>query len=318
MSTASFTFAMNITQAIIISIGLIGNLISIIIFWRKTFRNNSISTYCIALSINELFYLFKFIDNIGILAFNASPADQSDAYCKIYNYILIVRGSVQPCIMVAFSIDKLLSMRMSSIPILKKKWFQLSVVAGIVIFNCLLYLEVAILVKRREVALGRFVCDQTTISFFSTLMIIVVLETCIIPFVIMVVSSILTIRLLIKSRNSVERVGNLGRDRKSRDTKYAVSSVTFNIMFLILKTPLMIFYTLFAFYYYYDVYFFNISFFLSALNSTSVFFIHLVTNSIFRRELLVLIGFVNRNGEISSNTNNRNIAINLNRISPTN
>ena len=145
MST-SITFAMNTAQAITIAISFIGNLISIIIFSRKTFRNNSISTYCIALSINELIYLFKFADNIGIVAFNVSPADQSDTYCKIYSYIQVVRAAIQPCIMVAFSIDKLLSMRMSSIPILKKKWFQCSVVAGFVLFNSLLYLVLPILV----------------------------------------------------------------------------------------------------------------------------------------------------------------------------
>ena len=149
-------------------------------------------------------------------------------------------------------------------------------------------------------------------------MIIIVLETCIIPFAIMITSSILTVRLLIKSRNSVERVGNLGKDRKSRDRKYAISSVTFNILFLILKTPFMIYYTLFAFYFYYDVYYLNISLFLTALNSASVFFVHLVTNSIFRRDFLVLVGLVKRNGETSSNTINRSNALNLNRISPTN
>ena len=132
----------------------------------------------------------------------------------------------------------------------------------------------------------------------------------------MISSSILTIRLLIKSRNSVARNGNVSKDRKSRDQKYAVSSVAFNIMFLFLKTPVMIYYTLFAFNYYYDVYFFNISAFLTYLNSTSFFFIHLASNSLFRREFFILIGLVKRNGEVSSNTNNR--AITLNRISPIN
>ena len=314
MSSASFLFGINTAQAITIGIGLIGNLISIIIFSRKTFRNNSISTYCIALSINEFFSLIRFSINIGTIAFNVNLLDQYDILCKGFSYISSIYSAVQPCILVAFSIDKLLSMRTSQIPIIKKKWFQWSVVAAIVLFNLLFYLEMPILVKRREIAPGRFFCDLNTIGFLSTFIILVVLETCLIPFIIMIVSSILTIRLLIKSRNSVARDGNVSKDRKSRDQKYAISSVAFNIMFLVFKSPVMVYYTLFSFYYYYDVYFLNIASFLMFLNSTSFFFVHLVTNSLFRREFLVLIGLVKRNGEISSNTNNRSLA--LNRITP--
>ena len=316
MSTTSFTFAMNTTIAVTIAISLIGNLISIIIFSRKTFRNNSISTYCLALSIDEFFALFKFAENIGIIAFNVNLIDQSETICKVFSYIPAIYNAVQPCILVAFSVDKLLSMRISSIGIIKRKWFQWLVVAAIVMFNVLLYLELVILVKRREIVPGYIICDQTTIGFLPTLMIVIVLETCIIPFIIMIVSSILTVRLLIKSRNSVERVGNVATGRKSRDRKYAVSSVTFNILFLVFKTPSMIYYTLFAFYFYYDVYYLNIAIFLSYLNSALFFFIHLVTNSLFRREFLVLIGLVERNGDSSSNTNNRINALNrINQIS---
>ena len=316
MSTASFTFGINMAQSITVAIGFIGNLISIIIFSRKTFRNNSISTYCIALSVNEFLSLFKFATNIGIIAFNVKLADQSDVLCKVFSYMPITYNAIQPSILVALSVDKLLSMRMNSIPILKKKWFQLSVVAAIVLFNSLLYLPLGILVKRREVAPGHSVCDRTTVEFLPTLMVIIVFETCLIPFTIMIASSLLIVRLLIKSRNSVAKNGNVCNHRKSRDTKYAISSVTFNIMFLLLKTPVMIYYTLFAFYLNFDMYYLSISSFLNYLNSASFFFIHLVTNSLFRREFLVLIGFVNTNGRISSNTSNRNIA--LNRIISTN
>ena len=312
MSADSFILAMNATIGITVAIGIIGQILSIIIFSRKTFRNNSISTYCIALSTNEFLSLFQLATDIGILAFNLNLTDQSESLCKVYNYMLLIYNSVQPCILVAFSVDKLLNMRTRSIPIIKKKWFQWSVVAAIVLFNSLLYLELPILVKRREIVPGYIICDQTTIGFLPTLMIVIVLETCIIPFIIMIVSSLLTIRLLIKSRNSIERNGKLSNDRKIRDKKYALSSIAFNIAFLLLKTPAMIYYTLFAFYYYYDVYYLNISFLLSYINSSSFFFIHLVTNSLFRREFLILIGLV-KNGDSSSNTANRN-AITLNRV----
>ena len=319
MSAASFSFAMNTTTAVVVAISLLGNLLSIIIFSRKTFRNNSISTYCIALSLNEFLSLFKFITNISVVAFNVAPADQSDAFCRFYYYIFLIYAAVQPGIMVAFSVDKLLSMRTSGIPLLKKKWFQWSVVAGIVLFNMLLYIVQPILIKRREIAPGRFFCDQNAIGFLPTLMIVMTLDSCIIPFILMIASSILTIRVLVKSRNSVAKNGNVSKDRKSRDRKYAVSSVAFNIMFLVFKSPVMVYYIFFSFYNYYDVYFFNIAVFFAYLNPTAFFFIHLVTNSLFRREFLVLIGLVKRNGETSSvNTNTNKLTKALNRVTPMN
>ena len=120
MSTASITFIINATIVATIAISLLGNLISIIIFSRKTFRNNSISTYCIALSINELLSLFRFSMSISNIAFNVNIADQSDTLCKVINYIPAVYSGIQPLILVAFSIDKLMSMRTTSIAILKK------------------------------------------------------------------------------------------------------------------------------------------------------------------------------------------------------
>ena len=300
MATTSFTFAINTTIAVTIAISLIGNLLSIVIFSKKTFRNNSITTYCIALSIDEFFSLFKFAENIGIIAFNVNLIDQSETICKVFTYIPAIYNAVQPCILVAFSVDKLLSMRMSPIGIIKKKWFQWSIVAGIVLFNIVLYVELAILVKRREVVPDNIICDQTTIGFLPSLMIVIVLETCVIPFIIMIVSSLLAIRMLIKSRNSVERGGNVAADRKSRDQKFAVSSVTFNILFLVFKTPTMIYYTFFAFYFYRDAYYLNIAIFFSYLNSALFFFAHLVTNSLFRREFFLLIGLVQKSGYSSS------------------
>ena len=292
MSTAVFTIAMNAVQAVTIAIGFIGSVLSVMIFSKKTFRNNSICTYCISMTIVECLSLFKFASNIGVLAYGVNLADQSDEFCKVSNFITTLLSSIRPCIMVAFSIDKLLTMRTRSITIIKKKWFQWSLVIAIVLFNTGLYIELPIYIKRRVLFPGRYLCDGSTTGFYTIFMIVVLLETCLIPFVIMIITSVLTIRLLLKSRNSVERNGKLTQERKSRDFKYAVSSVTLNIMFIVLKLPLVIFNILSSFYSYNDVYFYNGSLFLFYLNMSLSFFVHLVTNSLFRQEFFTLLSFL--------------------------
>lgn len=305
MSTDSFIFATTTIDAIIITIGTIGNAISIIVFSRKTFRNNSISTYCIALAIFDSLALIEFITDIGYLAYGVNLADKSDAFCKISFYFSTILNAIQPCILVVFSIDKLFSMKTRSIAILKKKWFQWSIVAGMVVFNVLLYLAMPILLKRREDLPGVYVCDVATIGFLNILMIVYLLESCMIPFIVMSVSSILTIRLLIKSRNSVERSGKLSKERRSRDAKYAISSVTFNVLFFIFKLPLVVYFSLAAFFTYSDAYFLKIATLLFFSNASIGFYVHIVTNSLFRKEFFSFFRFMKYSLETSAATNSR-------------
>jgi hypothetical protein len=307
MTTAEdFSFAMNFIQAIVIAIGLIGNIISIIVFSRKTFRNNSISTYCIGIAIFESLSISELFTNIFHLIYNLKAADQNDTNCKFINYIPTLMSTIQACLLVAFSVDKLLSMK--SVQIIKKRWFQLSVVGSIVLFNVLIYIFLPILIRRREKHPGVYFCDITTIGIFKELMIVNLLESGLLPFIIMSITSTLSIRLLIRSRNSVEKVnGKVMKERRSKDKKYAISSITFNIMFIVLKLPLMVFFTLCAFFSYYDLYVHRITLLLYFINVSSSFFVHFATNSLFRREFKVLfLRFGKRNADsVISNTRPR-------------
>lgn len=318
LSDLPFENAMTVIETITIGIGIIGNIITTIIFLRKTFRNNSISTYCISLSIIECLTLAKFVLNIYILAYNRNLPDESDSLCKLFYSVPTLLGAIQPWITVSFSIDKLLSMRTRAIPILKKKGFQWSLIAGIILFNTALFIDIPIFLKRREVSPSYFMCDLTTISFYDIAAIINFLDSCLIPFIIMIITSILTTRLLIKSRNAVMRIGQLTKERKSRDTKYAVSSVTLNVMFIILKLPITIFVILQSFYSYYDIYFFRIALLTLNLNSSVSFFVHFATNSLFRRELLSFFGMSkDNNGTTRSNTlSNKRLPTRLIQVSP--
>ena len=167
MSDASFIFATTTIEAAFIAMGLIGNVLNIIVFSRKTFRNNSISTYCIALAFVESITAVEFVICVYNLAYNINLPDQSVSLCKFTFSIAIYMNAIQPWIIVAFSIDKILSMRTRSIPILKKKWFQWSVVAGIVLFNLALYIYIPILIRVAEIFPGYFMCDLSTIGFFN-------------------------------------------------------------------------------------------------------------------------------------------------------
>ena len=190
----------------------------------------------------------QFVSDIYVLAYNINLPDESDPLCKFFYSVPTFLSGIQPWVMVAFAVDKLICMRANSTSILKKKWFQWSIVAAIVLFHTAIYMYFPILIKRREVFPGYFMCDLATIGFFDIHMIVNLLETAFIPFIVMVITSILTTLLLIKSRNTVMKNGQVSKERKSRDTKYAISSLSFNVLFILLKLPSSIFFTMYGFF----------------------------------------------------------------------
>lgn len=283
---------MYIIQVIFIFLGLIGNVISFIIFSRKTFQNNSISTYCQSLAIFDSLILTVLIQNIGEEFFHFAILNQSDVICKIYNYIFCLFSSIPAWILVAFSMDKMLIMRKHAFLILRKKWFQCLIVAVITITNSLLFLGVPInLVPNKKLYFyfDTYYCDISSLDFFTVFIIGYLIETVIIPFVIMFITSIVTIRLLVKSRNNLEaNRGGVDRQRKMRDSKFAISSLTFNLMFILFKSPISVIYCLIAYNVNVDLFFYQTAMFMFFLNASSNFYIHFATNSIFRREFCVI------------------------------
>ena len=288
----SFVFTFNkvilISRLAIVSIGSFGNILSFIIFSRKTFRNNSISTYFRALAISELLLLVQLILDVYELIYKGHLHNVSDGVCKIMYYLSIQYGAIPGWILAAVSIDKMLSIRTHQMPFLKDKRFQWSVVAAIALFNLIFYVE--ILISLRLVPVFFFppfyLCELATISYFFALIIAMIVESCLIPFLIMLVSSIVTIRWLFASR---KRFGNVDKQRRNRDKKFAISSLILNVFYVLFKSPFFVFYIFYAKDPFSNTYyFFNVSFLLLLVNCSATFFIHLFTNSIFRGEFFKL------------------------------
>jgi hypothetical protein len=285
----NFDTAMTISRTAVVSIGILGNIISFIVFSRKTFRNNSISTYCRALAVLDCFTIIQLIRDVYSYFNITAFFDLSDATCKIFYYFSMQYTGIPGWILVAFSVDKTFNMKVSSPRILKSKLFQWSVVAAIVIFNLLFFIELLISLEVEPFIFIPSIqfCNFPFLSYLNVFIYVLIAQSCAIPFGIMIVSSIITIRLLWKSRGSIERIGHVEKKRRSRDIKFAISSVTFNVLFIVFKTPFLIYYLLpFEFQNYY---FYQVEFLLFLINSSGNFFIHLATNSVFRRELLTIL-----------------------------
>lgn len=285
-----FILAMTGFRIAVITIGLIGNVLTFIIFSRPAFNKNSISIYCRALAIIDCFTIIRLISDIGYLIFDYYVPLKSELGCKLFNYIIPSFDSISAWILIAFSIDKLLSMK-NKAKFVKKRSFQFAVISAIILIELLLYVEIPIYLVRVIKSNTTINCDVSTISFGTVIFWGHLVEGSIIPFVIMIFSSIVSFRMIRNSaRNIQHQVNALDIvNRTTRDFKYAITSISFNVMFVVLKTPFIIAMLLQSYFRNVSVVGINVPFLFYLSNYSCGIFVHLVSNTIFRREFFVVL-----------------------------
>jgi hypothetical protein len=198
-----------------------------------------------------------------------------------------------------------------------KRSFQLKIMGLIALVNLLFYIEVAIYGNSRvsvvkttvNTTVTTFICNLESLPFYQYFYIFYLIEGFLAPFLLMFTSSLMIIRGLYKTRKRIEAHENReNKSRRAKDTKFAISSICLDFLFIVLTTPLMLTYIinissnriLFAF--------FSVSSALMInLNFSKSFFVYLVSNSIFRKELIGLVKSINPNHvSVQSNTANSN------------
>lgn len=163
------------------------------------------------------------------------------------------------------------------------------------IIHFLAFVEVAIFTEPRRANNQAVVtdCNSRYLFFYFAISIVYLLETLIVPFLIMFGSSVLIIRALYQSRTRI--VAHQSRDaaaaRKAKDFKFAVNSIVLNILFIALQIPVVLFSllnitdrpTLAVFGYSAALCF--------TMNFAKLFFGYFISNSIFRQELFNMVRF---------------------------
>ena len=277
-----------LTEVIILS-GVVGNILTVIVFSRATFRKNSISVYSRALAIFDSFSLYQTIVVFYLLLYNDYILTDSDAVCKIIFYILYAFGSIPGWILIALSIDKLLSLKKAN-TVMKRPLLHFMIVFAIVIANLLIYIGIPIYLTRVPIPMGDsiyWLCDPIVLPFANTLGIIYIIEGSVLPFCILFVTALITIKLLRDSRRHVEAIGSVSEKRKNNERKFAVTSIAFSISFIVLKMPFVI--GVAIGYSNVSSNFIQIGSLFYFLNFSIGFLLHFTSNSLFRRELLIIL-----------------------------
>lgn len=183
------------------------------------------------------------------------------------------------------------------------------------LLNCSIYLFVPIQLNAIDVPMpiGNSsnqtivirICMLENLPHYKAVNILYLVQSTFVPFAIMLTTTLITVRVLFLSRSRVQF--NNSREmsqRRRRDIKFAVNSVALNVLFFIFLTPITLVYLipipdpdlyLLVYLTFVNIYF---------LNFSVPFFIYLVFNSIFRRELLKSLHMTSVIKEHTLNTHN--------------
>ena len=212
---------------------------------------------------------------------------------------MLLAYSVPPIsayILVAISIDRWLAISKPTILLFRRKRsFQIGVCIGIIVANFAYNGQLFFSYLALDYLDPNATVPICLIPFEKTLQIMDLINSTMIPFVLMIVSTTLTIKSVFDSRkkmsgSTILNKVNLNNSGRKRDIKFSITSITFNISFLILNFPFvlssLIPNNILSLYQTLSLYsFFSL---LTYLNHGTVFFINYSINSMFIEEFDIL------------------------------
>lgn len=286
-----------------ILIGIIGNILIFVIYSRPVFKNNSISIYSRALALVESGTIINLIYEYGTTFFNYFIGNHSDLGCILFYYIGISTASSSGWILVALSIDKLLSIRKpGKSSFFKQRSFHYMVVLSIVLINLLLFIEIPIYLRLelRFNATNRtgiiWICDSASLPFARFVNSASLIEGNIVPFLIMFLTSIISIRLIRKSSQNVSKYLTRRNSRQRSDMKFAITSISFNFMFILLRLPFIVVAVLMSFSHGVSIFSLEVelTYLVYFMSYSSGIVVHFLSNNLFRREFYQAFTFQNQ------------------------
>lgn len=287
---------------IIVIFGLLGNLLSFLVFSRKAFRKSSINVYCRALAIFDCFTAIVLIFNTGSdtdgLGFLLSV--KTNIGCKIFLYITVAFSTVSGWILVMFSIDQILNVSNSQrLEMFKKKHVQIGMILTVALVHVLLYLVIPIRLTIIDSPISGTnlttpLCSVNNMPLTRLFQIIYLIECILVPFVIMMLTTVYILRVLNSSmrRLSVfesKSMRSIAMKSKYKQRKFALNSVALNILFIALTCPLVIGFMISSGNVLVDILIQRSMFMLFLLNYSIHFATHFIVNSVFRRQFFKMI-----------------------------
>lgn len=284
-------FVYFILPPLILILGLFGNLIGLLVLLRPKLEKIGPRVIYGFLFIMDTFFLIQIIHKYLQIGLNLNLDNVSSFWCKFNRYFNYSQDAISPMLLVYISIEKYISIKYPyKRQILNKTANQIIFSVCCYMFNCVYYLPISfyqdLVDHSNNSNVTVIFCDFISQESQTILSMMDLVNLVIIPFILMVVFSFLLMSSIFRSRRRVMTNYTSGENKTfKRDIKLAITSISLNLIYLILNVPLSIvsFTSNFTdFIFYLCVYIFFASY---AVNFYTILF----TNSLFRKEFFSLI-----------------------------
>jgi hypothetical protein len=292
----------NYLYLMIVIVGTVANVLAFVVFSRKAFKNTIFSTYFRALLVvDTIGLLFLTLGKFLSLEFGIDLRDLHLILCKITMPLAYSIPTISAHITVMIKFDRWLSIAKPTVLLIRKKRkFQLIVCITIILINFAYNGQLFFSYIDFDPA-NKNDWEKCTIINQNLLSTMDLINSTLLPFILMLLFSLLTINAVFVSRNRIrnailsQRNASSNRElfssidlSRKRDIRFVFASILSNIIFLIFNAPHTTFFfvtnnmmnqsttaTLN----------FQLTLLLSYLNHAIVFFINLAVNSQFKEEL---------------------------------
>jgi hypothetical protein len=274
-----------ISRALILLFGLIGNLIVLVVFSTKALEKFPPRNIYRILVILDSFTLTYGITNDFLVW-----SEESELLCRLDLYLRVAFSA--PYLLVFISIEKFITIRYPHTKTIKNQKFQMIIILIIIACNLIVYHPIFYLnsFKKQINNTDRHYeieCNGEEFQkIFGTLDLI---YYGVVPFVLMLIFSILLISTIVQSRLRILRLTNQrDRNRLKKDIQFAISSIFMNLSYLLIYLPAGI-YPFILNELSTDLYY-NVFVSLVYINYCDHFYILFCFNSVFRYRVLILFG----------------------------
>lgn len=269
----------------VILIGIIGNSLGTIVLTKKIMHKIGPLAMYHFLFVFETLYLLSYFQSYLSRGFAINLLNNSKLGCKLYYLMIHTFAPMSPLIMIYISLDRFISIKFPS-----KRYFfknnktQLSLIVAFIVFNLGYKIPVYVNYDLAN-ANGTSIC---TISLTSKRLLVSFMDfgyRILALSVIMIVLTALIVYRIFESRKRVLRISKKESRILKKDVRLSVTSFMINIIYILLNMPIN-FSTFFLssipeYGYLFTLNLFYLSY---AIN----FYIIIATNSLFRREFLLL------------------------------
>ena len=220
---------------------LICNLLVLKVFLNKRLKRFTTRyIYIVQMTVDTTFLIYSiiliFLDQLS----NIKLENFSQFSCKINRFISFAYFPISIWLLVAISIEKFISIKYPRLKFIKSSYFQFSVIFASFVYNMTLYSPIfyfATLEFINESSVNEtksaYKCNLGIASHITDLV-----NTVVLPFVLMLIFSALLIHTILKSRLRILRMSNQqDRNRLRKDVQFAISSIALNVSFFVFNFP---------------------------------------------------------------------------------